>query len=64
MYINIKLKIAKEAAEIYLNDMTGMLTINAAIKKANKNPDQSVQSSISKQSNTFYHIEVLNKIEI
>jgi len=57
MYINIKLKIAKEAAEIYLNDMTGMLTINAAIKKATKNPDQSVQSSISKQSNTFYHIE-------
>lgn len=35
--VNIKLKIAKEAAEIKQNDMTGTLTIEAALKQAQRN---------------------------
>lgn len=35
--IKIELIISIRAAEIYLNDMTGKLTIEAAIKKANRN---------------------------
>jgi len=34
---NIKLEIAKEAAEIKLNDTTGTLTIKAALKQAQRN---------------------------
>lgn len=35
--MNIKLQIAKEAAEIKLNDTTGTLIINAALKQAQRN---------------------------
>lgn len=42
--INIELIISIQAAEIYLNDMTGKLTIEAAIKKAQKN----IQRSLNK----------------
>lgn len=35
--INIELIISIQAAEIYLNDMTGKLTIEAAVKKAQRN---------------------------
>ena len=42
--INIELIISIQAAEIYLNDMTGQLTIEAAIKKAQRN----IQRSLNK----------------
>lgn len=42
--INIELIISIQAAEIYLNDMTGKLTIDAAIKKAQRN----IQRSLNK----------------
>lgn len=42
--INIELIISIQAAEIYLNDMTGKLTIEAAIKKAQNN----IQRSLNK----------------
>ena len=35
--LNIKLQIAKEATEIKQNDMTGTLTIEAALKQAQRN---------------------------
>lgn len=35
--VNIKLEIAKKAAEIKQNDMTGALTIEAALKQAQRN---------------------------
>lgn len=34
--VNIKLEIAKEAAEIKLKDMTGTLTIEASVKEAQR----------------------------
>lgn len=37
MGLNTKLEIAKEAAEIKQNDMTGTLTIEAAVKQAQRN---------------------------
>lgn len=42
--INIELIISIQAAEMYLNDMTGKLTIDAAIKKAQRN----IQRSLNK----------------
>lgn len=42
--INVELIISIQAAEIYLNDMTGKVTIEAAIKKAQKN----IQRSLNK----------------
>lgn len=35
--MNINLKIAKEATEIKLNDSTGTLTIEAALRQAKRN---------------------------
>ena len=35
--LKIKMQIAKEAAEIKLNDMSGILTIEAALKQAQRN---------------------------
>lgn len=35
--LNIELQIAKEAAEIKLDDMTGTLTIEAAVKQIQRN---------------------------
>lgn len=42
--INIELIISIQAAEIYLNDMTGELSIEAAVKTAQKN----IQRSLNK----------------
>lgn len=44
--INIELIISIQAAEIYLNDMTGKITIEVAIKKAKRNMQRNLNKLV------------------